>query len=114
MKNIKAIHLSISFIIAFLLLPIHAFGQFENILYNFQSSNGDAEVPTKVVQGPDGWLYGSTTYGGTFGGGAIFKVSTNGTGYMVLHSFDTNSALDGAFPLGGIVVTPDGWVCGTT
>jgi uncharacterized repeat protein (TIGR03803 family) len=42
-----------------------------------------------VVQGSDGFLYGVTSVGGANGLGTLFKVSTKGTGFTVLHDFAT-------------------------
>ena len=32
----------------------------------------------------------------------------------ILHSFATNNPNDGVYPTGDIVLTSDGWLCGTT
>lgn len=42
-----------------------------------------------VVQGSDGMLYGVASVGGANGQGTLFKVSTKGTGFAVLHDFQT-------------------------
>ena len=51
---------------------------------------------------------GSTLYGtanqGAAGGGVVFSVNTDGTGYNVLHTF-TNTAPDGYQPLGSVVLS---------
>ncbi len=51
---------------------------------------------------------GSTLYGtanqGAAGGGVVFSVNTDGTGYTVLHTF-TNTAPDGYQPLGSVVLS---------
>ena len=51
---------------------------------------------------------GSTLYGtanqGAAGGGVVFAVNTDGTGYNVLHTF-TNTAPDGYQPLGSVVLS---------
>ena len=58
-------------------------------------------------------LYGTTIYGGTNNEGAVFKVSTIGTGYTLLHSFTTNGS-DGRYPYAGLIQGQDGSLYGTT
>ncbi len=48
-------------------------------------------------------LYGLTQGGGDNWNGAIFKIQTDGSGYMNLHSF-TISTLEGAFPYGSLTL----------
>jgi uncharacterized repeat protein (TIGR03803 family) len=51
-----------------------------------------------------GKLYGTTRHGGSQGGGTVFSVQTDGTGFTVLHAFSTNS-LDGRSPWAELVVS---------
>jgi uncharacterized repeat protein (TIGR03803 family) len=63
------------------------------VLYNFDNTDATngAEPFGGVVQGSDGFLYGVTSIGGAFGKGTLFKVSTKGTSFTVLHEFDVSS-----------------------
>ena len=70
----------------------------------------------RLVQGSDGYFYG-TTFGGGFDGvhipdgyGTVFKISPNGT-LTTLYSFDFT---DGANPSAGLVEGSDGNFYGTT
>jgi uncharacterized repeat protein (TIGR03803 family) len=66
-------------------------GAFNN-LYSFSGAQDGAGPEAGLVQGSDGWLYGTTTGGGTAGCGTVFKISTDGT-FAVLAQFDgTNGA----------------------
>jgi uncharacterized repeat protein (TIGR03803 family) len=56
-------------------------------------------------------LYGAASQGGRFGGGSVFALNTDGTGFTNLHSFDIVS--DGRFPLAALVLS-DGALYGTT
>ncbi|HWZ82509.1 MAG TPA: choice-of-anchor tandem repeat GloVer-containing protein, partial [Terriglobales bacterium] len=61
------------------------------VLVNFDTvheANG-ATPFAGVVQGSDGFLYGVASVGGANGLGTLFKVSTKGTGFAVLHDFGT-------------------------
>ena len=82
------------------------------ILHEFQGTDGAAPY-AKLVQGPDGALYGTTTYttnanGVTNGSGTIFRVTKSGS-FTTLHSFSATNP-----PVAGLVVGPDGNLYGTT
>jgi uncharacterized repeat protein (TIGR03803 family) len=74
---------------------IKSFGIVSNITgFNPQST---------LVQGPDGTLYGTATYGEASVAGTIFKMQPDGSGFTVLKLF-TNS-LDGANPYRGLALS---------
>jgi len=79
-------------------------------LYSFAGANGGV-VPSGLVQGSDGNLYGTTQQGGTNSNGTVFRISTNGA-YTTLYSFTGGS--DGGNPYGGLVQGSDGNLYGTT
>jgi uncharacterized repeat protein (TIGR03803 family) len=60
-------------------------------LFNFSSSNpvNGATPFAGLSQGSDGFLYGVASVGGTSGLGTLFKISTSGTNFTVLHNFGT-------------------------
>ena len=88
-------------------------------LHSF-GAKGDAQQPmAPMIQGLDGFLYGTTCDGGASaangasGYGAVFKMDTNGAIETVLHSF-LPSGGDGQYPFGGLVQGPDGTLYGVT
>ncbi len=89
-------------------------------LHSFTSGNDGGNPRGALVQGSDGFFYGTTTWGGTNGYyGTVFKVSTNGA-LNTLYSFgsvratnDPLSSLDGGNP-NGLVQGSDGIFYGTT
>ena len=95
-----------------LLTTLHAFGTITN-------GNGDgypvdgANPQAGLVQGSDGYLYGTTSYGGAVGLGTVFKLSTGGA-LTSLHSFPTGSGYAGRNPCAGLVQGNDGYFYGTT
>lgn len=92
---------------------INTNGSGYSILHHFAGFSGDGGAPKAgVIQGADGALYGTTVMSGTAGDGTVFKVNTDGSGFMLLHSF-TNSP-DGSNPYGGLVQGGDGALYGTT
>ena len=79
-------------------------------LYSF--GNGPANPRGNLTPGPDGNFYGTTTAGGQYGNGAVFRVSTNGN-LMTLASFGS-SLTDGTAPYAGLTLGADGNFYGTT
>jgi uncharacterized repeat protein (TIGR03803 family) len=92
-------------------------------LYSFLGTDmGDGQSPggAALVQGSDGALYGTTSEGGItgqdfpFGGGTVFKINTDGSGYTLLYTFLGSDVGDGRNPYGGLVRGRDGVLYGTT
>ncbi len=97
------------------------------IIHQFQQTDpNDGQYPQgHLVQGPDGTLYGTTWEGGTGevvyssgnpqipGGGILFSIQTDGSGYRILHNFGTVST-DGTQPYDSPLLGSDGALYGTT
>ena len=82
------------------------------MLRSFSGANGDGSAPDqRLTEGSDGALYGTTPYGGV-GGGTLFKINKNGTGYSVLRPF--NGTTEGFNPASPLVEGSDGLLYGTT
>jgi len=82
-----------------------------NTLYTFTGGNDGSGPDAGLIQGIDGNLYGTATYGGnTSGDGTIFQVSTNGT-FTMLWNFTDSS--DGANPNAGLIQAANGTLYGT-
>jgi uncharacterized repeat protein (TIGR03803 family) len=65
------------------------------ILHSF-TSTGWAPQPGTLLEASDGWLYGVTAAGGSTNAGTLFKMTTEGTGYVILFSFPGGA--DGGSP----------------
>jgi uncharacterized repeat protein (TIGR03803 family) len=79
-------------------------------LFIFGGLSGDSVEPNGLVQGTDGYLYG-TTSGGIYNAGGVFRITTNGA-LTGLYSFTGTN--DGAKPYAGLVQGSDGNFYGTT
>lgn len=81
-------------------------------LYSFLNGPDGAFPEAGLVQGADGYLYG-TTYGGgaTNHAGTVFKITPGGA-LTTLHAF--TGASDAGFPCGPLVQGTDGCLYGTT
>jgi uncharacterized repeat protein (TIGR03803 family) len=74
---------------------------------------GDGGRPRADLLNDKGTLYGTTVYGGSRGGGAVFAITTSGK-ETVLHSFAGNHhGGDGGSPFAGLI-SVDGTFYGTT
>src|SRR5581483_9348026 len=83
-------------------------------LHSFGLTNLAAANPyCRLLQAGDGLLYGTTSAGGAFGQGTIFRISADGGQFQVLHSFGAGTN-DGARPFAALVEGSDGFLYGTT
>jgi uncharacterized repeat protein (TIGR03803 family) len=78
-------------------------------MHHFSLQKGYAPCED-LMEGPDGHLYGATIYGGDFGLGTVFRMTTNGV-VSTLVSLDGST---GAFPVSGITLGSDGHFYGVT
>ena len=82
-------------------------------LVDFKNHGGDGSQPdTQLAQGPDGMLYGTTTFGGAPGFGTIFRLNTNGSSYQILWEFQ--GGRKSGNPVSVVVDPTNGALSGTT
>jgi uncharacterized repeat protein (TIGR03803 family) len=97
--------------IVFRITPAGTYTILHTFRGGFVGQNMDGAEPRGgVVQGKDGNFYGTTSRGGTFDDGTVYKMTPSGT-VTILHSFDGN---DGTAPQGELVEAGDGNFYGTT
>ena len=87
----------------------------ETVLYAF-GGDPDGAIPNGgLVDGGDGYFYGTTTSGGAYNEGTVFRVSPAGN-ETVLYSFSSSVTSSGApgSPMAGLVRGADGNFYGTT
>jgi len=82
------------------------------VLQNFDYSTTGANPESALIQGTDGALYGTAYYGGSNGGGTVFKLNPDGTGFTVLRDFGVNSTTGGN-PIAALLQGADGALYGT-
>jgi uncharacterized repeat protein (TIGR03803 family) len=83
----------------------------ETVLYSFGTGSDGQNPEAALVQGTDGNFYGTSTIGGAYGEGTVFKITAAGA-ETVLWSFGNGS--DGKNPEAGLVQGTDGNFYGTT
>ena len=92
----------------------------ESMLHDFAGASKDGSIPVDALLLSGSELYGTTEYGGSgsctetgFDGcGTVFKISTKGTGYSVIYSFQGGK--DGANPATSLTAGKNGVLYGTT
>ncbi len=85
------------------------------VIRNFIGTGNDGNFPGNPLrQGSDGVLYGTTETGGTNAFGTIYKLNTNGSGYLVLRRFNSFVGADGVQPASGLLEASDGSLYGST
>ena len=82
-------------------------------LYNFSAdnyggrigsyTNGDGAGPQAGLILSGSTLYGTASQGGSSGGGTLFAVNANGTGFTNLYNFADGS--DGSYPVAGLILS---------
>jgi len=94
-----------------MLTTLHSFSAF-----NSSQENTDGGQPqSALVQGTDGYFYGTASNGGANGYGTIFKITSSGT-LTTLYSFNAEVNLanvGGANPYGALAWGGDGYLYGT-
>jgi uncharacterized repeat protein (TIGR03803 family) len=76
------------------------------VIHSFQDNSDGEEPYAALTAGTDGFLYGTTYYGGNGGGyGTIFKISTSGV-LTTLHSVSYSA--EGGYLYNGVTMGPDG------
>ena len=94
---------------------VHPSGADYQVLHHFDVGNSfDGAVPNAgLMEGSDGLLYGTTSQGGIYRSGTLFKLKKNGTRFAVLHHFGESSE-EGLSPQAAVIEGSDGKLYGTT
>lgn len=70
------------------------------VLHHFDGAGSGANPNGSLTIGEDGYLYGTTAFGGTSDRGVLFKILPEGKGYKKLYEF---KGLNGKHPLGNLL-----------
>ena len=71
------------------IFKVSADGSSYNVLHDFRGSGGAGLLPNGLIMGTDGALYGTTSMdsGNTSDAGTVFRMSTDGSAFSILHTF---------------------------
>jgi uncharacterized repeat protein (TIGR03803 family) len=86
-------------------------GGVETVLYSFIGLPDAGNPVGRLLMDKQGNLYGTTSFGGAYGNGAVYELSASGT-ESVLYSF--TGGADGSSPFDGLVMDGTGNLYGTT
>jgi uncharacterized repeat protein (TIGR03803 family) len=92
------------------IFQINTSGSGYAVAHPFALNDSEGTNPHGTLTLFNGVLYGTTEGGGSIGGGTIFRMNVDGTGFLVLHNFggsengSTGNANDGAEPAAGLTV----------
>ena len=70
------------------------------VLHHFDGAKSGANPNGSLTPGPDGYLYGTTTLGGSTDRGLLFKISPDGRHFTRLYEF---TGLSGKYPKGDLL-----------
>ncbi len=84
-----------------------------SIIHHFAGGAGDGNAPRGSLTPAGDTLYGMTRIGGTSNIGVAFRMNTNGSQFVLLHSF-TGGVHDGKWPLGGTLALAGNTLYGMT
>jgi uncharacterized repeat protein (TIGR03803 family) len=79
-------------------------------LHTFTGGNDGQEPLAPLYETPDGFLYGTTLFGGSGNQGTVFKLRRDGTDYQVVHAFSGDEGTD---PRSSLVRIAGGLLYGT-
>lgn len=82
----------------------------EQVLYSFTGGSDGGSPAAGVVMDAEGNLYGTTSKGGSYSQGAVYKVDTSGQ-ETVIYSFNGTG---GSAPVSGVILDNSGNLYGTT
>jgi len=91
--------------VVFRMTPMHQV----TVLHDFTGGSDGSGPIGRLVQASDGYLYGTTYYGGASGGGILFRISTTGE-FTTLHHFQQSA---GSNPI-ALIQHTNGFLYGDT
>jgi len=101
--NVSQTGIPISISSAGTIFKINTDGTSYSLLKSFSSDGTDGLKPTGSLVLSGQTLYGITEDGGSGGGGTVFKINSDGSGFTTLHAF-AGGPQDGDYPVGGLVI----------
>ena len=86
----------------------------EHVIYRFKGGTDALNPAAGVTLDAKGNLYGTTSFGGANGIGAIYKLSPAGSGWKETILYNFQGMDDGQNPVGGVILNKAGHIFGST
>ena len=99
---------------ALLIFSVLAFGQAETILHDFVALPHGSVPQAPLLTDSAGNLYGTTTDGGLYGYGTVFKLSSSNGKWSESILYNFINGIDGSYPTAGLIFDAAGNLYGTT
>ncbi len=113
--NVSSCVSTFAVVFALTLFTTHAIeAQTFSVLHNFTGGADGGNPYAGVTIGPSGVLYGTTSEGGTYDWGTVFKLSQVNLSGALTPLYEFTGGSDGGAPYGGVVFGPNGALYGTT
>jgi uncharacterized repeat protein (TIGR03803 family) len=87
-------------------------GMKTGLLYHFGEGTNAGKIPNALLDGGDGWLYGTTSQGGVSNAGTIFRVRTSDSEFEIMRHF--GPSLEPRGPRSRLIAGSGGWLFGTS
>ena len=105
---------AVTALLTILILTLTAQAQTYSVIHTFISGGDGANPYAGVTVGPGGVLYGTASEAGTHGSGTVFKLSQVNSTWVFSPLYEFAGGSDGSYPIGGVVIGPNGALYGTT
>lgn len=110
----SAAFVALALLAAALLISPTTQAQTFTVLHDFTDGADGAYPGAGVTIGPGGVVYGTAGGGGTYDSGTVFKLSQKNSTWVFSPLYEFTGKSDGQYPLGGVVIGPNGALYGTT
>src|ERR1700683_3914464 len=91
---------ALTFAVTSAIVQSQAFGG-ESVLWSFGNGSDGASPQAGLIVDTSGNFYGTTTDGGLYGGGTVFKLSAQGSESIL---WNLGNGTDGKFPTAGVIM----------
>src|SRR5208283_855015 len=109
-----AVNAALVFVFALMLVASPAHAQKYKVLHNFTNGGDGGDPYAGLTIDRAGNFYGTAAVGGSAGWGTVYKMSHQGSGWVVIPLYGFKAGNDGANPLSPVTIGPDGSLYGQT